>query len=109
MSPSDAERVEAFKRFVAQKPDDPFVRYALAMAYRGAGQLEEAVREFELVLERSPDYVPTYLMAGQTLEQLGRKEDAAVMYQRGIGVASKASNDHARSELQSALDLIRGG
>lgn len=104
--PADA-RIEAFKKFVEQKPDDPFPRYSLAMAYRGAGAFEDAVREFESLIARQPGYVPAYLMLGQTLEQLGRKADAAARYKDGMAAATQAGNGHAQGELMSAYELVR--
>jgi hypothetical protein len=46
-------------------------------------------------------------MHGQVLEALGRREDAAAAYARGIGAAARAGNDHARSELAQALEVLR--
>ena len=100
-------RIEAFKKFVEQKPEDPFPRYSLAMAYRSAGQLAEAVSEFETLVARAPSYIPTYLMLGQTLEQLGRKRDAAMIYKNGMTAATQAGNGHAQGELMSAYELVR--
>ena len=100
-------RIEAFKKFIEQKPDDPFPRYSLAMAYRSAGKLDEAVSEFNSLIARQPSYVPSYLMLGQTLEQLGRKADAATVYQSGMAAATQAGNGHAHGELMSAYELVR--
>src|SRR5512143_2584512 len=92
---------------VAERPGEPFARYSLAMALRSAGRDPEAVREFEELRRRSPDYVPTYLMLGQVLESLGRAADAAQAYEEGMAHASRAHNDHARGELEQALDTLR--
>jgi len=101
------QRLETFRQFVARSPDDPFARYALAMGHRSAGQPEVALGEFEELARRRPDYVPTYLMWGQTLEALGRLEEAAGVYDRGIQAARQARNDHAASELGEAREALR--
>lgn len=101
------KRLEAFQRMVAEKPGEPFARYSLAMAWRSAGRDEEAAREFEELARRSPDYVPTWLMLGQVLEALGRVPDAARAYQEGVARAARAGDDHARRELDQALDTLR--
>jgi tetratricopeptide (TPR) repeat protein len=101
------QRLEAFRKMVEARPDEPFARYSLAMAYRSLGRDEEAAREFEALARARPDYVPTYLMMGQALEAVGRADDAALCYERGIGAATRARADHARSELQQALDVLR--
>jgi predicted Zn-dependent protease len=101
------QRLIAFRRLVAERPDEPFARYSLAMALRAVRQDAEAAAEFAEVARRSPEYVPTYLMMGQVLEALDRRAEAAQAYERGIDVAARAKNEHARSELAQALAVLR--
>jgi predicted Zn-dependent protease len=101
------QRVEAMRKMVAQRPDEPFARYSLAMSLRAAGRAEEAASEFEELQRRRPDYVPSYLMLGQVLEGLGRAADAAGAYERGIAAATRTNDQHARSELSAALEVLR--
>ena len=99
-------RLDVLKNMVAQDPGNSFVRYGLAMEYRNAGDLEGSVREFRAVMAANPDYAPAYFHGGQTLERLGRIEEARQMYRDGIDAASRAGDQHARSEMQGALDLL---
>lgn len=101
------DRIATFKSFIARTPNDPFPRYGLAMEYRSRGELAEAWSTFAELLERFPDYVPTYLMAGGTLVALGRKDEAVDLYRRGIQVAG-VRDPHARGELESALNEALG-
>ncbi len=101
------QRIEAFRKVVGERPQDAFARYSLAMSYRAAGRDLEAVQEFDELLRREPGYVPTYLMLGQVHEALGHAEAAAQAYGSGIAVAARANNEHARSELQQALESLR--
>jgi predicted Zn-dependent protease len=101
------QRLEAFQKMVLQRPDEPFARYSLAMSYRSLGRADEAAREFEELLRRKPDYVPAYLMLGQTLEVLGRIQDAARVYADGIVAAGQKKEEHARSELAQALEVLK--
>jgi hypothetical protein len=52
---------------------------------------------FEELLAQFPDYVPTYLMAGGTLISLGRKDEAAEVYRKGIEVAQRRGDQYRRS------------
>jgi len=97
------DRISTFKSFIERSPRDPFPRYGLAMELRGRGELAGAWTAFEELLAQFPDYVPTYLMAGGTLVGLGRREEAADVYRRGIQVAAKKGEQHAQRELESAL------
>ncbi len=97
------DRIATFKSFITRSPADPFPRYGLAMEHKGQGQLAEAWAVFAELLEKFPDYVPTYLMAGNTLVALDRRSEAAGIYQKGIEVAGRRGDGHAKSELQPAL------
>src|SRR5262245_29416730 len=99
-------RVQLLRSFIAQRPDDPFPRYGLAMEHRNAGQLELAWAEFEALLVAHPDYVPAYLHAGSTLVALGRTAEARELYRRGLEAASRRGDGHARGELESALAAL---
>jgi len=100
------DRLEILKNMVAQNPRDAFARYGLAMELSKSGELEGAVGEFRTLLSHNPDYAAAYFHGGQTLEKLGRVEDARDMYEKGIDVTSRTGDQHTRSELQGALDLL---
>lgn len=88
---------------LAQNPANTFVRYGLAMELVKSGELDRAVQQFETLLASDPAYSAAYFHGGQTLEKLGRLDQAREIYRRGI----EASRDpHARSELQAALDIL---
>lgn len=97
------DRIATFKTFIARSPGDPFPRYGLAMEHKARGELDLAWTAFKELLDGFVDYVPTYLMAGGTLVALGRHTDAIDVYQRGIAVAARRGDSHARKELESAL------
>jgi predicted Zn-dependent protease len=100
------ERLSAFQKFAAARPDDPFTRYSLAMQYRAMSRLDEAVQEFQALARRTPDYVPTWLMLGQALEALGRGPEAAQAYRDGMATAARQGDNHARGELEDALEQL---
>jgi tetratricopeptide (TPR) repeat protein len=87
----------------AQNPANSFARYGLAMELVKAGELESAVGEFAGVIDNDANYSAAYFHGGQTLEKLGRFDDARTFYRRGIQHTRDA---HALSELQAALDIL---
>jgi predicted Zn-dependent protease len=103
---SQKSRREQIEELLVLEPDDPFLRYGLAMEFASAGQDDDAFRSLETLLQRSPDYVPAYLQAGRTLLRLGRDDEAKAILTTGIGVAAKAGNDHARGEMAELLASI---
>lgn len=100
------DRIATFRSFISKSPSDPFPRYGLAMEYKGRGELAEAWALFQELMASFPDYVPTYLMAGGTLVALSRRDEAADVYRRGVEVATRRGDQHARRELEEALAEI---
>jgi predicted Zn-dependent protease len=91
---------------IAKGTQDPFVRYARALELRGLGELDRALAALDEVRTLHPAYVPTFLMAGQIAVDLGDRETARQWLTQGLQVAQQARDEHARSELQSALDAL---
>jgi len=101
-----ANRLDILKGMVERNPADNFARYGLAMEYAKLGEFEQAVAHFDALLAVNPNYLAAYFHTAQTLEKLGRAEAAREMYARGIEVAERLGDQHTRSELQAALDLL---
>ncbi len=99
-------RLEVLRSMVEQNPADGFTRYGLAMEYVNTGDLPGAVEQFHLLLEHNPTYAAAYFHGGQTLEKLGRIEEAKAIYNKGIEVTTATGDAHTRSELQGALNLL---
>jgi tetratricopeptide (TPR) repeat protein len=97
------DRIKTLEQFVAQSPADPFPRYGLALELEKQGRTDEAVQAFTDLMAAFPDYVPAYLMCGNVLARLGRRVEAAEVYSRGVEVAGKTGDSHAKSELAGAL------
>jgi Tfp pilus assembly protein PilF len=99
-------RRQLLESFVAQKPDDAFSRYGLAMECVNSGDTTAAEANFRELLQRNSDYVPAYLMFAQLLAKQARLDDAREVLHRGIEMASKVGNGHARSEMESLLNEL---
>ena len=101
-----ADRTEALKQLLAADPHNDFARFGLAMEYAKGGRLDDAAREFAALLESNPNYWGAYFHYGQTLERLFRAGEARQVYERGIEVAGRLAQPHARAELETALELL---
>ncbi len=99
-------RQEALEAMLLQDPNNTFARYGLAMELVNTGNLLQAVREFEELVIRNPDYAAAYFHGGQAYEKLGRKDEARGMYQRGIEVTARTGDGHTRSELEGVLAML---
>lgn len=84
-------------------PENAFLRYGLAMELKNAGHDEDAWKHFEHLLNHHPDYWATYLHAGLLLAKMHRPEEARRVMACGMEVTGRLNNQHARSELEAAL------
>jgi len=97
-------RRQMLEDIVAQKPDDAFSRYGLALECMNSGDTAAAEQHFRALLERNTTYIPGYQMYGQLLVRESRKEEARPVLTKGIAAANKAGNQHARSEMEALLN-----
>jgi Tfp pilus assembly protein PilF len=103
MTDQKKSRREVLEAFVAQKPDDAFSRYGLALECMNSGDTATAEIHFRELLQRNGDYVPGYLMFAQLLAKQSRADDARAILTQGIAAASRSANGHAQSEMESLL------
>lgn len=103
MTDQKKTRRQMLEEFVAKKPDDAFSRYGLAMECMNGGDPSAADGHFRALIERSPDYIPAYLMYGQMLARESRNEEAKHVLSDGMVAAAKKRDDHARSEMETLL------
>lgn len=99
-------RLEVLQSMVEQNPADGFSRYGLAMEYVKSGDLATAVEQFETLMRNNPNYAAAYFHGGQTLEKLGRIEEARAIYRKGIEVTGASGDLHTQAELQGALNML---
>lgn len=99
-------RVDMLKGFIAQKPHDPFPRYALAQELKNTGDLAGAWQEFSALLDQHKDYVPAYFHGGGVLVALGRKAEARTVFESGISLCDRVGDTKTRAELAGALAEI---
>lgn len=103
MTAQKKSRREVLEAFVAEKPDDAFSRYGLALELMNSGDAANAEAQFRELLERHPAYVPGYQMLGQLLAKQSRAADARAVLTQGISAAVKSGNGHAQSEMEGLL------
>ncbi len=103
-----SDRLQQLTDFLTENPNDPFLNYALATEYLKLGRTEEALRYYEGLVDKHPDYVGTYYHLGKLHETLGRKDEAIAVYEKGMHRAQAKRDMHALSELQAAYRTATG-
>ena len=91
-----AEAIENFKQALQQYPPsyeiDPF-EDCLANAYLELGQLDEAIAEYERLLQLNPNYPLVHYHLAQTYERKGEAARARSEYERFLQIWSTADAD----------------
>ena len=90
----------------ADDPQDPLLRYMLAMEFDKEGDHERSLSLLNELMDDAIPYVPAFLMAGQQLTRLDRTAEARVAFQRGIDEAQEQGEAHAFEELKRFLSEL---
>ncbi len=101
-----SSRLPELERLLKSEPNDPFLRYGIAMEHKKAGRLDEALAWFARTLEADETYCYAYYQQGQIHESAGDGDAARGAYERGIEAARRCGDAHAAGEMQVALDAL---
>lgn len=99
-------RIEQIKSMLEKEPEDAFLNYALATEYLAMNEVETAKNIFEKLVREQEEYVATYYHLGKLYEGIGQTKEAEETYEKGMQIALKIKDMHARSELQEALNNL---
>jgi predicted Zn-dependent protease len=99
-------RREKLEKMLAETPSDPFLRYAVALELAKEGNPLEGISRLKVLLETSPNYVPTYFQLAQMQVDQGLTEEAKSVLLRGIESARRAGDAHAEGEMRGFLDQL---
>ena len=102
------DRLSKLQQLLAKTPDDAFLLYAIAMEHKKAGQPAEAVRHLQLTLAKDSGYIAAYLQLGQIHAQTDDVAAARQALAEGIAKAKQKGDNHAASEMEQLLGMLRG-
>ena len=100
------DRITQLKEFLQASPGDNFLKHALALEYIKIGDDGTAKAVFEEILTYDPAYIGSYYHLAKLLERNGENDEAISVYERGVAAAKVAGDNHAKNELQMALDEL---
>lgn len=93
------DRLEQLRALLAEDPTDNFVRYAIALERKRAGDMEGGVHDLETLLRDDPKYVAAYYQLALMLADLGRAGEAVHACEIGSLQALTLGDRKARAEL----------
>lgn len=100
----DSPRVEALERMLQSRPDDPRLRFGLALEYEKAGRAPDAVRELAAYLAMADDEGNAWGRLGALLRGMRRNAEAQDAYSRGIEAASRHGHPTMAEDFRAILE-----
>lgn len=94
-------RLDQLKMMLQDDPSDSFLLFALAMEYNKCEDYEMAIDVFEKLRKVDEDYVGLYYHLGACYSEIDDDEKALEIYQKGIQIAEKLKDQHAKAELMN--------
>lgn len=99
-----ANRLEELKKYLAEEPEDAFLQYAFAVELIAMDQHEDAYVHLKQLIEKQPDYLAAYYLAGKEGYLLNQSNEAKNIVLKGMELAKSKGNRHTAAELQGLLD-----
>jgi Flp pilus assembly protein TadD len=99
-------RIDALLGMLERRPDDPRLRFGLAVEYLNAGDLALGVTELERYLATADDEGNAWGRLGAALADLDRTDEAREAYRTGIRQANAHGHPTLAEELEEALDAL---
>jgi tetratricopeptide (TPR) repeat protein len=99
-------RIERIRKLLEKEPRDAFLNFSLGMEYQAAGQIEDALRQFDQTIEVAPDYLAAYIRKGEVLISAHRFDEARPVLERGAELARAANDQHMLDNLTHMLEML---
>lgn len=99
-------RIPQLEELLRSDPTDPFLHFALAKEYESAKEYNLARKRYELLLEQHAGYTATYYHIGKLYEKMSEPVLARAAYEQGILKTTELGEQHALSELKTALSSL---
>lgn len=97
------DRIDALKGMLDKRPDDPRLRFGLAMEYLTAGRTREGVEHLRLYLDSADDEGNAWGRLGQALMELGQEEEAREAMKKGMEAAERYGHPTMVEEFREIL------
>jgi predicted Zn-dependent protease len=99
-------RRQQIEAMLADDPNDPFLRYSLAMELQKEREHERSIELLQQLMADDPPYGAAFFMAAKQLVGLGRIDEARAALRDGIDLARRRGDHHAASEMSEYLTTL---
>jgi len=97
-------RIEALRRMIERNPNDPRLRFGLALELEKLERWEDAAGELRAYLAHADDEGYAWGRLGRALRALGRDDEAKDAYGRGIEAAYRHGHPSMAAEFEEILE-----
>ncbi len=99
-------RIDWLRKQVTLDPNDPRLRFGLALEYEKLGRWDRVVEELREYLALADDQGNAWGRLGRALRELGRDADARDAYRRGVQAAQTHGHPGMAAEFEEVLDEL---
>jgi len=98
-------RIEILKKEIETDPNDPFNYYLLALEYLKNHEKINTEENFEFLLLKFDNYLPTYYTYANYLIEIGKENKAEKIIFKGIEISILQNNLKTEKELKQLLNF----
>lgn len=99
-------RIDWLRKQAEAAPNDPRLRFGLALEYEKLGRWEQAAAQLREYLALTDDQGNAWGRLGRALRELGRDSEAGEAYRRGIEAANRHGHPGMAAEFEEALEEL---
>ena len=100
------QRLDQLLAMLADDPGDPFLRYAIALEHKRAGNMQQAVDDLTVLLKEEPTYLACYYQLALLLTEIGHTAEALNVCELGAERCRIAADRKALAELMELRNAI---
>lgn len=96
-------RIENLRRMLEKHPEDPRLRFGLALEYEKLERWEDVAEQLQKYLELTEDEGNAWGRLGAALRMLDREEESREAYRKGMEAAHRHSHPTMAAEFEEVL------
>jgi len=102
------DRLDQLRELLREDPSDRFLRYAIALELKRAGEMAAAANDLEALIHSDPKYIACYYQLALILAEMGRIDDAVHTCEAGSLQCLTTGDTKARAELLALKEALTG-
>jgi predicted Zn-dependent protease len=99
------DRLSQLKTMLAETPDDPFLKYGIALEIAKTNY-QEGITKLKELTRNHPEYLASYYRIGALLSNNNQEAEAIVYLLEGLHLAKVQNEVLAAREIQALLDEL---